>query len=532
MELAKKYKLAKVPTDIDIYLHAPAADAHYFKSILLTKPVRSISGVTPVAVMSKPYPCPHGRCTFCPGGPGSVFGDVPQSYTGKEPATMRGIRAGYDPYMQVFNRLEQYIVTGHAPEKCDVIIMGGTFPSYPRDYQEDFALHVFKAMNDFSALFFPQGVFDFSAFREFFLLPGDVHDALRTKAVQERIMQCKRGITTLKAEQERNEEAAIRCIGMTIETKPDWGSADIGNWLLHLGCTRVELGIQSVYDEPLALTNRGHTTTDSMRAMKELRDLGFKLNGHYMLGLPGVTKEMEEKGLHELFDNPAYRPDMLKLYPCMVMPGTALFAQWTAGRYMPLSTEQAAEMIAHFKPSIPEYCRIMRVQRDIPTYRTTAGVDRTNLRQYIEHVLQRERLRCRCIRCREVGHRRDLSGAEIVMRSYEAGGGMEHFISAEAQDTLLGFCRVRFPSTQLRDEITTETALIRELHVYGHALGLGQQGDVQHKGWGKELLKKAEELALSKGKKKIVVISGVGVRRYYQKLGYSREGPYMVKQMV
>lgn len=537
IQLAKRYHLVKIPTDIDIYLHSSAEEAPFFKKILLTKPVRSMSGVAPLAVMSKPYRCPHGTCTFCPGGPGSFFGDVPQSYTGKEPATMRGIRANYDPYLQVFNRLEQYLVTGHAPEKCDVIVMGGTFPSYPKEYQKEYIMNIYKAMNDFSGLFFPQGKFDFIRFKEFFLLPGEVGNKERTQKVQESIRHLQeRSNTTLEKEQLRNETAKIRCIGLTIETKPDWGFIDIGNWLLELGCTRVELGIQSVYDKPLKTTNRGHTVADSIRAIQELKDLGFKLNFHYMLGLPGITKEQEEKGLRELFANPSYRPDMLKIYPCMVMPGTALYAQWKTGKYTPLTTKEAAEFIVDFKQHVPEYCRIMRVQRDIPTYRTTAGVDRTNLRQYVEQILKEKNLRCRCIRCREVGHRQRVyeekqTQEELVVREYTASEGTEFFISAEdkQQDIILGFCRMRFPSRSLRPEITRDGALIRELHVYGHAIALGESGDTQHKGWGKKLLHEAEKVALQHAKTKIIVISGVGVREYYHKQGYTKEGPYMVK---
>ncbi len=538
MQLAKRYHLSKVPTDIDLLLHAPVEDVHYFTKILQTKPTRSISGVTPVAVMTKPYGCPHGRCTFCPGGLGSVFGDVPQSYTGKEPATMRAMRAGYDPYLQVFNRLEQYIITGHVPQKCDVIVMGGTFPSMPHDYCEYFIASVYKAMNDFSVLFFREGIFNISVFKEFFFLPGDIHDEKRTRSVQERIKKYEKTSTVLQEEQKRNERADIRCIGLTIETKPDQGFGDVGKWLLRLGCTRVELGIQSVYDEPLAFTNRGHTVADSIRSIKELRDLGFKLNFHYMLGLPGVTKDREEDGLRELFTNPAYRPDMLKLYPCMVMPGTPLETQWKAGKYVPLSTKEAAEQIAAFKPFIPEYCRIMRVQRDIPTYRTVSGVDRTNLRQYVEQVLGKKKLSCRCIRCREVGHQKKKYGkipneSEIIVRQYEASGGQEFFISAEdtKQDILLGFCRLRFPLQSLIEEITIKSALIRELHIYGHAVGLGREGDIQHKGLGKKLLTEAENIAIEHGKNKMVIISGIGVREYYQKHDYSQEGPYMIKML-
>ncbi len=534
MRLAKKHHLNKIPTDIDILLHTDGTQL--FEGILLTKPIRSISGVTPIAIMTKPYPCPHGRCTFCPGGPGSVFGDVPQSYTGKEPATMRALRAGFDSYLQVFNRLEQYVVTGHVPQKCEVIVMGGTFPAMPREYLEHFIASAYKAMNDFSALFFHDKSFDFVRFKEFFLLPGDVRDAQRTMQIQEKMRAICSEIISLKEEQERNENSNIKCIGLTVETKPDFASADIGKWLLTLGCTRIELGVQSVYDSALALTNRGHTVADSIKAIHELRDLGFKLNFHYMLGLPGVSKEMEKHGLMELFTNSDFRPDMLKLYPCMVLRGTPLYSLWKDGRYAPTTTKEAAECIAGFKQHVPEYCRIMRVQRDIPTNRTEAGVDRTNLRQYIENVLAENGIACRCIRCREVGHIKKKHGrtpeeAEIVVRNYEASNGVEIFISMEdkRQDILLGFCRLRFPSQSLSEEITPNSAIIRELHVYGHATLLGEEGEFQHKGCGKALLAKAEDIAAMHGKNKIIIISGIGVRGYYKKLGYGREGPYMVK---
>jgi len=217
------------------------------------------------------------------------------------------------------------------------------------------------------------------------------------------------------------------------------------------------------------------------------------------------------------------------------MPGTPLYAQWKAGKYTPLTTKEAAEYIIAFKQYIPTYCRIMRVQRDIPTYRTAAGVDRTNLRQYVEKMLAEKKQVCRCIRCREAGHHikngKRPKNIAIITQSYDASNGKEFFIAAEdvEQDILMGFCRLRFPSQQLRSEITQDSALIRELHVYGSALGLGEQGEIQHQGWGKKLLSEAERIACQQGKTKMIVISGIGVREYYQKQGYEKEGPYMVK---
>ncbi len=340
-------------------------------------------------------------------------------------------------------------------------------------------------------------------------------------------------------EQERNETANIRCVGLTVETKPDWGFAIHGNSLLEFGVTRIELGVQSVYEEPLHITNRGHTRTDTLKSIRELRNLGFKLNFHYMLGLPKTTKEMDIVGLRELFSDPAYRPDMLKIYPCMVLKGTPLYHTWKAGKYYPMTTATAAEIIADFMQSIPPYCRIMRVQRDIPTYITEAGVDRTNLRQYIEKIIAEKKIVTQEIRAREIGGilkknpEIQLHAPEIVVMEYEASGGKDFFISFEDtnNNVLFGFVRLRFPSQCLRKEINPATALIRELHVFGEAAAFGTKGTVQHKGFGKQLLKKAEEIAKQHGKEKIVVISAVGAREYYKKFGYKKEGPYMTKSV-
>ena len=540
-EVAKKYGMAKSLTMIEILLHATKEDLDELKKYLKTKPMRSLSGVAPIAVMTKPYYCPHGKCTMCPGGPKSVFGDVPQSYTGREPSTMRAIRAEYDAYEIVFNRLEQYLVSGHVPEKAEVIIQGGTFPAMDVPYQEEVVTNIFRAMNDFSALFFPNGAFDFDGFKDFFELPGPVGGAERSRHIKGKISELKKTPTTLVAEQKKNETAHIRCVGLTIETKPDWGFASHGNEMLRLGCTRIELGVQSVYDDVLARVNRGHTLADTKKSIQELKDLGFKLNFHYMLGLPRgdgttTTADDELRGLKELFENPEYCPDMLKIYPCLVLPGTALYLQWKAGKYRPVTTEEAAEIISEFKRYIPKYCRIMRVQRDIPSTRVEAGVDKTNLRQYVEVLCQKKDIHCHCIRCREAGRAGIIVseadvGFEII--EYSAAGGKEFFISSVDQknDLLIGFVRLRFPGTFLRNEITPASALIREIHVFGKVTSMGAKGDVQHIGIGKQLMQRAEEIAKQHGKGKIVVISAIGTREYFRKLGYEKEGLYVVKNI-
>ncbi len=531
IELSRKYSTNGIPTDLSILLHAKPEDISKLK--ILTKPTRSISGVAVVALMSAPIACRHGRCIFCPGGPGSVFGDTPQSYTGKEPSTMRGIRANFDSYMQVFNRLEQYAAAGHNIDKADVIIQGGTFPSFDYDYQEQFVAYIFKALNDFSEIFFPDGNLDMEKYKEFFELPGEFKSSERVKRVQEKIIALK-GAASLEEEQLRNEKAKARCIGLTIETKPDYGKLKEGNIMLRQGCTRVEVGVQTVYDEILQKTNRGHNLKDTIQSIRELKDLGFKINAHYMLGLPGSTKEMDLNGIKELFSNPDFRPDMLKIYPCLVVPGTPLYELWKKGKYGQLTTEEASEIISEAKRFIPEYVRIMRVQRDIPTYVTAAGVDRTNLRQYVEKKCIEKGIKCRCIRCRESG-RIAANNPEIIAREYEASKGKEFFISFEDKDkdSLFGICRLRFPSQCLRGEITERTAIVRELHVYSRAVALGEKSEesMQHRGFGKELMKKAEEIAAENKKEKMLVISGIGAREYFRKLGYEREGPYMGKQL-
>lgn len=540
--LCRLFGRGAVPTDIEIYLNASKDDAPRIRPFLQTKPVRTGSGVAIVATMAKPYLCPHGKCTYCPGGLRSHFGDVPMSYTGKEPSTMRAIRNEYDPYRIIFNRLEQYAVLGQNFDKVEQIIQGGTFCAFPKKYQEEFAYYSYKACNDFSKMFFRNGDFDLEAFKTFFELPGPVGDEQRSRSIKEKIMKIREiGKKKLLQEQEENEQAEVRCIGLTVETKPDWGFAKQGLELLRLGVTRIELGVQTVYDGVLRITNRGHTLSDTKKSIADLRDLGFKLNFHMMPGLPDIgrqriSREKDIVSLREIFENENFRPDMLKIYPCMVMPGTELENDHNGGIFMPLSTSEAADIIVEAKRFVPEYCRIMRVQRDIPTHATGAGVDRTNLRQYVELLSKERGVVCRCIRCREVKSGGLTGKLQIAVSEYAASSGKEFFISMESGDKVLGFARMRFPPRSLHPSITRASALIRELHVYGMAVAIGDAGEmggkVQHTGIGKQLMAKAEGIAAEQGKDKMVVISGVGAREYYRKLGYVKEDCYMVKKIV
>lgn len=537
--LCKLHKRKKIPTDIEVFLHAKEEDIPLIRPYLKTKPTRTGSGVAVVATMTAPYVCPHGSCTYCPGGPNSAYGDTPKSYTGKEPSTMRGMRNDYDAYRIVFNRLEQYIVIGQNPDKVEQIVMGGTFPAMPEKYQYDYIYYSYKAYNDFSKLFYKDNKLDLKSFKAFFELPGSVHDNKRAESIKQKILDLReKDIKSLEEEQTINETAAIRCIGLTIETKPDWGFKEHGLRMLEFGTTRVELGIQTTYDEILQATNRGHDIQDSKKSIAELRDLGFKLNFHMMPGQPDMSGKRISEGkdlasLKEIFDNDAYKPDMLKIYPCMVMPKTALENDFKAGIFRPLETKEAAQIIAKARQYFPEYCRVMRVQRDIPTYATTAGVNRTNLRQYVDKIADELNIKCKCIRCREIKDNVLTQEPQLIVREYTAADGKEFFISSEADNKILGFVRLRFPPRFLHNVITKESALIRELHVYGSAVAIGNQDNkkTQHKGIGKKLMQKAEEITIKHNKNKIIVISGVGVRGYYRKIGYHKEGPYMVKNI-
>ena len=357
----------------------------------------------------------------------------------------------------------------------------------------------------------------------------------------------------MEKEQLKNEKSNIRCVSLVIETRPDYATLKEANEMLRLGCTKVELGVQTIYNDILEKIKRGHTVEDSIKATRILKDLGFKINYHMMPGLPGVNRKKDLFALYALFKYDDFQPDMLKLYPCMVLKGTKLYDLWKSSKiyskflghkksqsdffvkkkYNPLTTKQAAELIAEFKKIVPERVRIMRVQRDVPTFMTEAGVDKTNLRQYIEQLMKKKKIKCKCIRCREPRLKEISKKIRLLERHYIASEGNEFFISVEdvKNDLILGFCRLRFPSQSLRKEITKDSALIRELHVYGEAAQIGKKGKIQHKGIGTALVEKAEQTAKTYYKNKVVVIAGIGAKEYFKKLNYKKEGPYMVKKI-
>ena len=525
VRLVKKYNLKNVPTDVDIFLETG--------KFLQSKPMRTLSGVAPLALMTAPFACPHGKCLYCPGGPNSAFGDVPQSYTGHEPSTLRGIRNFYDPYLIVFNRLEQFVVTGHLPQKTEIIVQGGTFPALPLEYQDGFITYALKAMYDFGDKFYDGKNVRWNEFKDFFELPGEIGSPERKKSIHAKEFAMK-GTTFLEVEQARNESAKIRCVALCVETKPDWCFEEHIDQMLKLGTTRVEMGVQCLREEVMKMTHRGHTLEDVKKATELMRNALLKVGYHMMPGLPGMTKEMDQEDYKELFSNPMYLPDAVKIYPTSVMKGTGLHGLWKVGKYTPLSADEAANIIVEAKKHIPTWCRVMRVERDIPSTVIDAGPKLTNMRQLVEHKMKEKSLKCRCIRCREPRHQTvDWESVKLVRVDYEASGGQEVFLSYEdtKNDLLLGFCRLRIVPKSHRQEIPPNSAGIRELHVYGSATALGEAGEsVQHRGLGRKLMAEAERIAKEEFNcNKILVISGIGVKEYYEMLGYKHDGVYMGK---
>jgi len=506
----------KVPKNSAILDHAPGGQREALEAVLRRKPVRTASGVSPVAIMTSPEGCPHGKCLYCPGGPDSEFSSA-QSYTGHEPAAARGKQNDYDPYGQVTLRLNQLREIGHPVDKVELILMGGTMTARSHDYQEWFVKRALRAMNDFDA------------------------DADPTPAAEGSFAQDPEAyeFAYLEDVKARNERGDVRNVATTFETKPDWCDPEQIDRMLDLGGTKVEVGVQTTYGEVNRAMHRGHGTEASVSANRRLRDAGFKVGFHMMPGQPGMSREMCLEDFRRLFEAPEWRPDYLKIYPTLVVEGTAVYDMWHRGEYEPLDNEAAAELVAEIKSMIPRYTRLQRVQRDIPADFIDAGVWKSNLRQLARRRMREDGRTCECIRCREAGHTDEVpADPELEVLTYEVGGGTEHFISVEDfdRDVLLGFCRLRFPAEPRRRELQ-DAAVVRELHVYGSEVPVGEAGGEaagahQHQGWGRRLLAEAERLAEAAGFRTLAVLSGIGVREYYRsKLDYHQDGPYVTTRL-
>ncbi len=498
-EVCEKYGLNQVPSNSKLLSLVNENDHALIKKILLVKPTRSISGVSVIAVMSSPEECPHGRCVYCPGGPSS---GSPQSYTGCEPAALRGAQNKFDPYLQVQARLQQLKQIGHPVNKVELIVMGGTFPARDFSYQNNFIKRCLDALTGFNS-------------------------------------------TNLDEAKLKAEKARIKNVGITFETRPDYCKEPHVDRMLKLGGTRVEIGVQAIYDDIYGIIKRGHTVRDVVDATRIVKDAGLKVCYHIMPGLPGMSVEQDLEMFNELFEKDCFKPDMLKIYPCLVLEGTELYNMWKANQYQPYNTERLIKLLLKVMQIIPPWVRIQRFQRDIPASLIVAGNRKSDLRDILLDRMDELNIKTREIRYREVGHQLTRYGKKpkldqirLKMQSYEASEGLEIFLSYEdvVEDILLGFLRMRIPSSKAhRCEVNTcNTALIRELHIFGPELEVGCPPlyEWQHRGYGKALISEAEMLAKDVFDcNRILVTSGLGVKAYYKKLGYTPLGPYMCKDL-
>lgn len=508
-KISNKYKLPPQPKNKLRLVYQKLVENKKIKSsqkineLLKIRATRTLSGVTPITVLTKPYPCP-GKCIYCPLEPG-----MPKSYLSTEPGAMRAVANKFDPYRQVHNRMKALYLNGHEPDKIELLILGGTWSAYPWSYQKWFIKRCFEAANHFPYIF------------------------------NNKIIPKKYRSYNLKQAQKINETAKYRIIGITLETRPDWVTIKETKRLRALGCTRVQLGIQILDDKILDLIARGHNIKHAIEATRRLRENGFKIDYHLMQNLPGSTPTKDKNTLLRIFSDSDFRPDQIKIYPTIVSEYAPLYEWYKSGKYKPYSAKKLFVLLLELKQIVPFYCRINRLIRDFPEQSIQAGNKTTNLREMLQAELKKRNLRCHCIRCREARYQnQDLNKAKLFIDEYEASSGKEFFISYEnkTRTTIYGFVRLRLNSVNnkvLFPEIKN-AALTRELHVYGELVhhDSKNKNKVQHRGLGKKLMRKAEIIARQHGYKKMAVIAGIGVRQYYRKkLGYHLQGTYMVKKI-
>ena len=490
-KICAKYSLERIPRNHEILATVTGNDFTKLKKVLLKKPIKTASGVAVVALMPRPFACPHGRCTYCPGG---VEFNTPNSYTGNEPSTINAIENEYDPKLQIMTKIDKLVTYGHEPTKLEIVIVGGTFLFMPKDYQENFIKSCYDALNGTDSV-------------------------------------------SLEEAKINNEHAKIRNVGLTIETKPDYCKQEHVDAMLRFGTTRVEIGVQSLQERVYKIVNRGHSFKDVLESFQISKDAGYKVVAHMMPGLPTMTPKEDVADFKRLFDDPKLRPDMLKIYPALVLENTPMYDDFVRGNYHPYSDEDMINVLTELKKNIPKWVRIMRVQREISSNEIISGPKSGNLRQIVLNNLKKQGLECKCIRCREAGLRQScsLDDLELNRINYDASEGKEVFLSYEDSDELIyGFLRLRKPSKLAHRKEVTDSGIVRELHVYGKSIKIGQKEEngIQHSGLGKNLMKEAEKIAREEFESnKLLVISAVGTREYYQKLGYSLYGPYMRKAL-
>ncbi|MFA6022612.1 MAG: tRNA uridine(34) 5-carboxymethylaminomethyl modification radical SAM/GNAT enzyme Elp3 [Candidatus Pacearchaeota archaeon] len=458
------------------------------------KPTKTLSGVTPIAVMVEPRACAHGTCTYCPQL------NVPQSYTPISPPVIRAKILNYQPVEQVKSRLKAYTLMHHPTDKIELIIMGGTFLAYPTNYQYKFIKKCYDALNE-------------------------------------------KPSKTLEQAKKINETAKHRCIALCIETRPDFASEKDLKRALEFGCTRIELGVQAIDDKIYKKVNRGHTVKDVIDATQRIKNFGFKLGYHIMPGLPGSNSKKDIQMFKKIFSNQNFKPDQIKIYPTQVIKGSQLEKDFQKGLFKPYSQEQTYEILKKMIKLIPRYCRAMRIMRELAPDYIIAGTTRISLRKDVEEDLRKESAKIKEIRFREIGfalqNKIKISKAiKIKTTIYQASNGKEYFIEAVNKDDILfGLLRLRIPNKKEKSPVKelNGSAIVRELHVYGQTLNIGEKSEsqeaIQHKGMGKLLMAQAEKITKQQKIKKIAVISGIGVRDYYKKLGYVLEGSYMIKEI-
>ena len=452
--------------------------------LLQTKPVRSQAGVTVVTVLTKPYPCP-GECVFCP-----TDVRMPKSYLHDEPGAQRAERYAFDPYAQTAGRIQALEQIGHPVDKIELLILGGTWSSYRRDYQEWFIKRCFEAMNGVES-------------------------------------------ETLVEAQELNARGQRRNVGLVVETRQDHITPEELRWFRYLGVTKVQVGIQSLDERVLTMNRRGHDVDATRQAFRLLRLAGYKIHGHWMPNLLGATLESDVADYGRLWSDPAIQPDELKIYPTMLLQNAELYEYWQRGEYKPYTEEQVTELLVQCKIQTPRTVRLTRIIRDIPTTNVVEGFTKANLRQIAQQAMKKRGLTCECIRCREIRRQKVETGdLRLEIESYETDATTEHFLSFVTEDDrIAGFLRLSLPQQNIELPIPELAghAMIREVHVYGPAVPIGDDsdGEAQHIGLGTQLVAKAKEMAHETGYGRIAVISAIGTRNYYRKLGFERDGLYM-----
>jgi elongator complex protein 3 len=490
--VSKKHKVS-IPTNsllLKLYHKNKESDEKVI-SVLRTRPVRSLSGVVNVSVLTKPFPCP-GKCIYCPEEKG-----MPKSYLKNEPAAMRAFNNNFHPAKQIKTRLRALRETGHITEKLEVRIVGGTWSFYPDKYKQWFIKSCFDACNGEKS-------------------------------------------SSLKEAQKRNEKAEHRIVCLSVETRPDYINKKELKKLRVLGVTMVELGVQSLFDDVLVFIKRGHKVKEIIEATKLLKDTGFKVCYQVMLNLPKSSPEKDVETFRKMFQEPDFRPDFLKIYPCLVMEGTGLYQLWKKKEHKTFSAEQLIEIISEIKKDIiPSYVRIQRLFRDIPAESIGGGCKISNLRESVAKKADKEGWRCQCIRCREVKEKYDHKKEVFLYKErYKASDGEEVFLSLESKnrDTIYALLRLRNPSNDNVFSVLKDATIIREIKTYGGSLSVTNKEEnissPQHKGMGKRLIKEAEKITEKDfKKKKIAVIAGVGTREYWRKRGYRLRESYMVKRL-